>query len=31
VLEPLEARNGIAQIVRRMMIKYSKDQSSGGK
>ena len=31
VLEPLEARNAIAQIVQRMMIKYSKDQSSGGK
>ena len=26
VLEPLEARNAIAQIVQRMMIKYSKDQ-----
>ena len=26
VLEPLEARNAIVQIVQRMMIKYSKDQ-----
>ena len=31
VLEPREARNAIAQIVQRMLIKYSKDQSSGGK
>ena len=31
VLEPLEARNAIAQIVQRMMTKYCKDQSSGGK